>query len=203
MWWIINNDGFFFVDNNGKRIEGKSLIFDYGTIINHSQRESDDRIKYDVYELKGTPFTKDLFTFLADNSSVEWNLATGGWVASGTDIHYLTTSHSEGTEVGIISLIETQLSKGYNLLHLYHNHPKGTTFPSGLGYGIYPWLGKGDKQHAEDITRLFGNNVRFSIYSSNIKQFISYGPDSSIADFPEFWKFHGNKWIILSVVFKL
>ncbi len=186
-------DGFFFVDNDGNRIEGKSLIFDYGTVLSHSLRGCDDENKFDIYELKGTPLTKELFTFLADNSSVEWNLATGGWVASAADIHYLTTSHSENTEVGIIYLIETQLSKGYNLLHLYHNHPKGTTFPSGLGYGILSGLGKGDKQHAEDITRLFGNNVRFSIYSSNKKQFISYGPNSSISDFPEFWIYHGNK----------
>lgn len=186
-------DSFFIVDDDGKKIDEKNLILGYGTVVSFSQRETKDKEKYDIFELTGSPQTKDLFTFLADNTSVEWNLATGGWIASGTYNDYITTSHSKGNEIGIVSLIENQLSKGYYLLHLYHNHTNGSAFPSGLGYNVYDGFEMGDKQHAGWVSSIFGDDVRFSIYVPNKKQFVSYGPNSTIADFPEFWDFHSKK----------
>ena len=168
------------------------MILDYGSVLNYSRRDISENQEYDVFELKSSNHSKELFTFLADNSTVEWDLATGGWIASGAEIDYLTTSHSEGTDYGISDLLEKQLSKGYCLLHLYHNHPNGAAFPSGLGYGIWPGHRKGDKQHAVDVSRVFGDAVRFSIYTSAKKQFTSYGPNSSIADFLELYDFHGR-----------
>ena len=186
-------DGFFIVSDAGKRTAEKSLILPYGTVVNYFNRENSKKEEYDVFELTGNSQTKQLFTFLADNTSVEWNLATGGWIASGAYLDYLTTSHNDDKELGIVSLIDDQLSKGYYLLNLYHNHPDNSSFPSGLGYKIFGDFEPGDKQHAQWVSQLFGDKVRFSIYVSNKKQFVSYGPNSSLADFPEFWDFHIKK----------
>ena len=183
-------DGLYMVDESGTRIPDAQLILDYGTVRSHSHRNISEEKEYDLFELNSNGRSEEVFTFLADNTSVEWSLATGGWIASGTDIDYLTTSHDEAKESGIVSLMVNQLFKGYKLLHLYHSHTNGSAFPSGLGYGFIDNAISGDKQHAQDVTRIFGNKVGFSIYIPDNKHFVSYGPNSSFADFPEYWDFH-------------
>ena len=72
---------------------------------------------FDQYETKGDDKSKDLFEFVAKNTSVEWSLTGVGKEAEGKNI--LTTSHLEGSDIGGGYL----LAYGYSIRSHVHSHP--------------------------------------------------------------------------------
>ena len=140
------HDAFFFVSKAGKRVKGKSLSFEYGTIEKASGQKTDGGTRYDVYQVRGDKHAKQLFESFAKNTSVEWSIMqTGTEGAKG--LNYLTTSHSEKRESGMVDLFNKQLKNGYTLRAFYHSHPSNVLIPSNIGgkYGDIPIAKKNDR----------------------------------------------------------
>ena len=81
------HDAFFIVDDDNKRIEGKSISFRHGTVfrsfkshtkikekvIENGEKKEKEVIKnYNVFEVRGDGNSTNLFEFMAENTSVEW-----------------------------------------------------------------------------------------------------------------------------------
>lgn len=128
-------DNIFMVDQDGARIEGQSISFEYGTItavrkptVKHSDTESGDveETTATIFEVSGDENATKMFEFLADpsNTNVEWTHASIGTESS--DKNIVGTSHKQSsTSVGHY-LRQTK----YTLKEVYHNHPSGIPRPS-------------------------------------------------------------------------
>ena len=104
------------------------------------------------WQVKGDENAKELFEFLANNSSVEWghfNVSKGG--TNGRN--YLVTSHSEDniafSFLGISGFIKT-----FN-----HNHPNGTTTPSDKDWGMYDYISYHNWEYSEFQNKEFNCNI--------------------------------------------
>lgn len=143
---IIDNnesDNFYIVDDDGNRQEGMAIRFDYGTIESHRSQSgtyqkrnadgtsSKEVTTIDIFKIRGDKNGTKLFEFLADNTNVEWSQAKTG-VEGDKGLDFLTTGHIDYAEPGMSGLINKQLSGGYTIRELNHNHPNGTAIPSGI-----------------------------------------------------------------------
>ena len=170
------HDAFFFVSKAGKRVKGKSLSFEYGTIEKASGQKTDGGTRYDVYQVRGDKHAKQLFESFAKNTSVEWSIMqTGAEGAKG--LNYLTTSHSEKSESGMVDLFNKQLKNGYTLRAFYHSHPSNVLIPSNIG-GKY-----GDIPIAKKMTEISNQSITFGIYGPKIGEYVTFGPNSKIEDY--------------------
>lgn len=170
------HDAFFFVSKAGKRVKGKSLSFEYGTIEKASGQETDGGTRYDVYQVRGDKHAKQLFESFAKNTSVEWSIMqTGTEGAKG--LNYLTTSHSEKSESGMVDLFNKQLKNGYTLRAFYHSHPSNVLIPSNIG-GKY-----GDIPIAKKMTEISNQSITFGIYGPKSGEYVTFGPNSKIEDY--------------------
>jgi RHS repeat-associated protein len=190
-------DNFYMVDNDGNRIEGKSITFDYGTVESHRsqsgtyQKRNADGTRsevvttIDIFKVRGDDNGTQLFEFFADNTSVEWSQAKTG-IEGDKGLNFLTTGHIEYTEPGIAALINGQLSGGYTIRELNHNHPGGTAVPSGI-----PGLtgSSGDVSFAKAVTEWYkkaypnrSSSPTYNIYITG-KGYIPYSKDSKKEDY--------------------
>ena len=170
------HDAFFFVSKAGKRVKGKSLSFEYGTIEKASGQKTDGGTRYDVYQVRGDKHAKQLFESFAKNTSVEWSIMqTGTEGAKG--LNYLTTSHSEKRESGMVDLFNKQLKNGYTLRAFYHSHPSNVLIPSNIG-GKY-----GDIPIAKKMTEISNQSITFGIYGPKSGEYVTFGPNSKIEDY--------------------
>lgn len=170
------HDAFFFVSKAGKRVKGKSLSFEYGTIEKASGQKTDGGTRYDVYQVRGDKHAKQLFESFAKNTSVEWSIMqTGTEGAKG--LNYLTTSHSEKSESGMVDLFNKQLKNGYTLRAFYHSHPSNVLIPSNIG-GKY-----GDIPIAQKMTEISNQSITFGIYGPKSGEYVTFGPNSKIEDY--------------------
>lgn len=170
------HDAFFFVSKAGKRVKGKSLSFEYGTIEKASGQKTDGGTRYDVYQVRGDKHAKQLFESFAKNTSVEWSIMqTGTEGAKG--LNYLTTSHSEKSESGMVDLFNKQLKNGYTLRAFYHSHPSNVLIPSNIG-GKY-----GDIPIAKKMTEISNQSITFGIYGPKSGEYVTFGPNSKIEDY--------------------
>lgn len=170
------HDAFFFVSKAGKRVKGKSLSFEYGTIEKASGQKTDGGTRYDVYQVRGDKHAKQLFESFAKNTSVEWSIMqTGTEGAKG--LNYLTTSHCEKSESGMVDLFNKQLKNGYTLRAFYHSHPSNVLIPSNIG-GKY-----GDIPIAKKMTEISNQSITFGIYGPKIGEYVTFGPNSKIEDY--------------------
>ena len=170
------HDAFFFVSKAGKRVKGKSLSFEYGTIEKASGQKTDGGTRYDVYQVRGDKHAKQLFESFAKNTSVEWSIMQT--VTEGAKgLNYLTTSHSEKSESGMVDLFNKQLKNGYTLRAFYHSHPSNVLIPSNIG-GKY-----GDIPIAQKMTEISNQSITFGIYGPKSGEYVTFGPNSKIEDY--------------------
>lgn len=120
-----------------------------------------------------------MFEFLSQKTKVEWGHAKLG-VEGDNGLNYLTSSHKESSEAGMTKLINGQLRHGYTAREFNHSHPRNTPIPSGI-----PGLTgeTGDILWAKQASKIFGNNVKYNIFTPKDSKYISYGPKSTITDF--------------------
>ena len=171
------HDAFFFVSKAGKRVKGKSLSFEYGTIEKASGQKTDGGTRYDVYQVRGDKHAKQLFESFAKNTSAEWSIMqTGTEGAKG--LNYLTTSHNEKSESGMVDLFNKQLKNGYTLRAFYHSHPSNVLIPSNIG-GKY-----GDILIAKKMTEISNQSITFGIYGPKSGKYVTFGPNSKTEDYP-------------------
>ena len=172
------HDAFFMVDDDKKRIDGKSITFEYGTIKSSFKSHDIDGKPYDVYTMKGDDNSTQLFEFLADNTSVEWSQMRFG-LEGKRGLNVLTTSHSENREFGSIDMLNKQYSYGYYMREDIHSHPHNTPIPSGFGE---EYEGTGDMEYARQLQGIYPH-VKLKIYTPKTKRYINYDKDSTINDF--------------------
>ena len=172
------HDAFFIVDYKGKRIKERSLFFDYGTVEKATTQMNDKGILYDVYQIRGDRSSCKLFEFLANKTSVEWSWMQTG-IPGNNGLNFITSSHNHSEEVGMSELFFNQLKYGYTIRKNIHSHPENKPYPSGLVDEKKP----GDIQFAQYITNVSKQNPAFQIYLPGKRKYISYGPNSTAADF--------------------
>jgi RHS repeat-associated protein len=127
-------DNIFMVDQDGARIEGKSISFEYGAITavrnpTVNQKTKSGEVKetnLTIFEVNGDKNATQMFEFLADpsNTNVEWTHASIGTETS--DKNIVGTSHQESS-TGVGHYLRTS---NYTLKEVYHNHPGGISRPS-------------------------------------------------------------------------
>ena len=186
------HDAFFIVDDDNKRIEGKSISFKYGFVkmtfksharvkekgIEKGKTKEKETIKhFDVYETRGDANSTKLFEFLADNTTVEWSQMRFG-VKGGNGLNVLTTSHIQDIEYGSPSMLSKQYLYGYHMREHIHSHPQNTPIPSGFG----EYEGTGDMEFARYLQGI-RPNVRLKLYIPRTNLYINYDRESTINDF--------------------
>ncbi len=175
-------DAFFMVDKKGKRIEGKEVIFESGTIEKFQSQYSDEyKTVLDWYNVRGDENGKQLFEFFSNNTTSEFSqLQLGEKGEKGLNI--VSTSHQERRESSIIYLLENQYKHGYTIRGHNHNHPNNTPYPSGL------LTGGSDIGFASYLTDNSLNNGSgipdLNIYIPKTGKYIKYDRNSMPEDFP-------------------
>ena len=167
------HDAFFIVDDDNKRIEGKSISFRHGTVfrsfkshtkikekvIENGEKKEKEVIKnYDVYEMRGDNNSTKLFEFMAENTSVEWGHMKLG-IEGDKGYNVLTTSHEERNEYGAADMLNKQYLGGYTIREHTHSHPLNTPRPSEYN----PKTKTGDLGFALDLHK-FRPKVIFKLY---------------------------------------
>ena len=175
------HDAFFMVDNKGKRVDGKSLTFKYGTVLKTStitlkKEKGKEKETGDIYRIRGDKQGTQLFEFLAKNTSVEWSQAQTGQKGS-KGLNFISTSHHEKTEQTMSTLFNKQLDYNYTIRFMNHSHPRNTRKPSGFR-DTY-----GDIQFARDIINHTGQLVKFNIFIPVDSSYIPFSSDSKEEDF--------------------
>ena len=173
------HDAFFITDKKGKRIDGKSLFFKYGTVEKATTQKNSEKKLYDVYQIRGDNSSSKLFEHFAQNTSVEWSLMQTG-VAGEKGLNFITTSHDHSEEAGMNDLFTRQLKYGYTIRKHVHNHPENTPYPSGLDK-----KGIGDMLFVKQITNISKQSPVFQIYLPQKRKYINYGPNSIDIDFQQ------------------
>ncbi|MCL1942378.1 MAG: hypothetical protein FWF54_02355 [Candidatus Azobacteroides sp.] len=204
--WEINQDGrivnhyndaiqdaFYMVNANGKRIGGKSIFFKYGTVsqsmvtITYKNRKG---WSYDLYSVKGIDNADALFTFMANNTNVEFSLGIFGKEKGGETSNFITTTHQGTTEGGMRDVYMKQFMAGNVMMENMHNHPAiyDAPYPSGLPdissgrTGDVPFA----KSVVDNTKRISAITPIFWIYDPKTGQKIPYGPNSVKSDFSYF-----------------
>ena len=127
------HDAFFFVDEEGNRIDGSSLKFRYGTVENYnketfSKRDSKGNLiggEFDTYTIRGDNKATELFealAFFTQLTDVEWgHIKTG--IEGENGLNFITTSHLVRKEAGFAILGERLINDGYTIRAMNHSHP--------------------------------------------------------------------------------
>ena len=182
------HDAFFIVNDNGERVEGKGIFFNYGFISKSFKSHTKEKViengktkeikrNFDVYVLRGDANSKKLYEFLTENTSVEWSKMSFG-VEGNRGLNVLTTSHKEDIEYGVTSMLSKQYLFDYTIREQIHNHPYNIPFPSGFG----EYYGTGDMEFARQLQGI-RPSVRLFIYLPGTKKYVGYNKDSTIDDF--------------------
>ena len=185
--WLINNKGYvtrkynkdgdfiYFVGGNGKQPCTPTLSFKYGTI----EGKPLDNGKYYAFKVRGTKNAASLFETLATYTDVEWSEALNGGDKDNSKKGYIVTTHMEKQDEGMKYLVNNGIvnkDDGFNIFN--HNHPSGTTYyPSGLDNK------KSDIGFAMEMVEIFGQSIRFNIFSPDLQKYIPYGPNSKRSEF--------------------
>ncbi len=167
-------DNIYIIDQDGARIDGQSISFEYGTITAVRNPEIKQRTKtgdleevtLTLFEVNGDENAKKMFEFLADPSStnVEWTNASIGKAMS--DKNVVGTSHKQSsTAVGHYLRIFK-----YTLKEVYHNHPSGVPRPS-----------NGDRDAASLYYKV-NKNILLAIYA-HPGRYVLYNENGLIGNF--------------------
>lgn len=137
-----DKDEVFTVTSSG---DTTSVSFAYGTIEQQENRKVGDEVKYTWFDVRGDENGTKLFEFFANNTTVEWSQFMMG-VEGDKGLNVISTSHELGEENAAPFLMENKLMNGYTIRQYIHNHPGGSTKPSGEVDWTHPKTGK--KYHA-------------------------------------------------------
>jgi RHS repeat-associated protein len=171
----------FTTDADGNK-NYNSISFEYGTVESQRTTALNSTDTYDTYKVRGDANGTQIFEFLSQNTNVEWSQAKTG-VEGDKGLNFLTTSHDEKMERGMTNLINGQLVYKYTAREFNHNHPKNERYnhiPSGI-----PGLtgDGGDVSWSQQVSNIFGNQVKFSIYTPNTRKYHPFGPYSKKSDY--------------------
>jgi RHS repeat-associated protein len=160
-------DSFHVVDEDGERIEGKSITFEYGTLTGQRNptnvKVKGEPVKLTTFEIKGDENATKLFEFMSDtkNTGVEWTHAKIG--TSTSDKNIVGSTHNKSsTAVG-----HYLRATGYNLKEVNHNHPSGNNTAS-----------PGDRNGAK-LYHSKNPSTRLKIYSNKTKSYRGYDENGS------------------------
>ncbi len=112
-------DAFHIVDDNGKRLDGKSIEFEKGTVNTLFQEKTTNST---IFDINGDDNAEKLFKFFDKNTEVEWNHDRVGVECNSGN--FITTSHQEGRVANVIDWL------GFFVRQSDHNHPSNNPFPS-------------------------------------------------------------------------
>ena len=118
-----------------------SVSFTYGTIEQQEERKEGDKVKYTWFDVRGDKNGTKLFEFFANNTTVEWSQFMMG-IEGDNGLNVISTSHELGEENAAPFLMENKLMNGYTIRQYIHNHPGGSTKPSGAAEWTHPKTGK-------------------------------------------------------------
>jgi uncharacterized protein RhaS with RHS repeats len=155
-------------DNDGN-MTNASFDLDKGILDN--QKETSETTYMSV---KGNEQAEGLFTFLSENTEVEW-----GRLSYGKSSNYLSTNNS-AYDNGIETIAYDKFFKGRKenqIKSIDHSHPNGT-LPSGFGAvkGFLP-KGQGDKAFAEWMYKYFpatAPSIKLRVYNPIQKTYTRY-----------------------------
>jgi hypothetical protein len=120
-------DNIYMVDQDGARIDGQSISFEFGTITavkNPTITTGKGEKSLTILEVNGDQNATSLFEFLGNQETVEWTHAKIGTERSARNI--VGTSHDEAsTPVGHYLRLTN-----YTLREVNHNHPSPSNLPS-------------------------------------------------------------------------
>ncbi len=174
---------------NGEVDKSKSLTVEKGILGNGGEgqlRTREGMIKFDYYQAKGNQ-ARDLFTFAANNSDVEWGLSI---FSDGNN--YVTTSHSQTSEAGIVGVVVNK-EFGHQPMNMLtprlvestHSHPFGISSPSGLTIEGDNTDRRGDMS----VTRIFESKyftpIKYNIYTPSDGKYTPYSSKSKMPNLME------------------
>jgi len=154
---------------NGEKITSQEYA--KGTIKSSKSYTEKDGTKWSYLRVKGDDDGKSMFEFLAKNTEQEWGHTKLGDKEGAKGLNYLTTSYEKSTESGFGLLIDKKLSySNYTLREHNHNHPSGSSYPSGssdrrsTGEKAGTW---GDIKALDDYSNIFNvKSAKYHIYTT-------------------------------------
>ncbi|MCX4288882.1 MAG: hypothetical protein OSJ46_05215 [Duncaniella sp.] len=117
------------IDCNGDILASRFLDAS-GVITSATVETTSNGVEYDLYQITGDKNSTQVFEFLSDNIGNEFS-HTKTTTVTDPEKNYVTTSGHSSAELGISGLSD-KLSMGQTVREWTHNHPGGTTYPSGL-----------------------------------------------------------------------
>ncbi len=182
---MVDKDGNRMMDKDGNAIQTRE--FKYGTVESQETYTFSPDGKtidtFDVYQVKGDDAGTEIFNFMSDNvtgtSGVEFShIMTGESGDKG--LNFLTTSHEQQRESGMMHLVNGQLRNGYFIREYNHSHPY-SDFPSGLRTRTSDM---GFINSISDINRFWGTKEpKYHIYHVPTKKLIEYKTTSKPSEF--------------------
>ncbi|MDD2344762.1 MAG: JAB-like toxin 1 domain-containing protein [Bacteroidales bacterium] len=154
-------DAFHIVDDKGKRIDGKSVGFEKGTVlgrVNYNKKYGKENKNIDIYAVNNSNDGEKLHQFFTENTNVEF--ARFDIKQGDNEINIIGTSHDAGADYSSPD-IKNYLTKNGglgSLLNFDHNHPNDYAMPSGFGKNDK----NGDKFFIESIEKV-NSNTNFRI----------------------------------------
>ncbi len=164
---LVNRDGSQRKDEDGNDL---TLEFDYGTVETQETIDTGNGKSFDVYKVRSDENATKLFEFLSNNISIEPSSVEFSHIKTGIEgangLNFISTSHSSGSEFGMINLYADRLQFYYTLRDMTHSHPISNNF------------GRNDSTFVKQVT---GNQIKnkltvpnFNIYHVPTKKYIPY-----------------------------
>lgn len=174
-------DTFFIIDENGNRMDEKSISFEPGTVIKQVTQEYyyNDNGQliidtYDYYKMNSDENANEFFKFLAENTNVEWSqmqLIDNKYM----EHNYVSTSHHTNAEHSSINILSQSNMTNLHLITHIHNHPglANDGYPSGMPGDAC--VASGDIRFAQTDTIKEMNKRRIhQKYDINLPKFFIY-----------------------------
>ena len=125
----IDNDNKFdqihIIDEAGKRLSS-SKEYEAETIFNMQEDVPSNSSlcgNATIFEVGNQEVSDEIFSFMAENTSVEWGTLQAESKDDGSCHNFVGTNHNEG-RINVTTIIE---NKGYSIERTMHNHPDGLT----------------------------------------------------------------------------
>ena len=173
--WRINQGGFVeqIIENDEKDIitilddAGEvynTLEFKSGTIQEKKFHQNGE--EYTYYQIDETQAAQSLFEFVANYTAVEWSLAKLEHKGNGNTKNFIITANSHNKNEGMRAMLNTRIDGeylwlNYNANEFSHNHPSGSTRPSGTS----SMATSGDIPFAKTVSSLFNKQPIFKIFT--------------------------------------
>src|SRR5690606_19278675 len=159
-----------FVNNNGKELhqykygEDGSFNEDFdlhkAKFVNGETKTSDD-VTY-LTSFENNDKVDELFLKIVDYSNVEFEKVALKF--KNKNYYLLATTGDSSTVTYFGSTANSCKKRGFHLFSHSHNHPSGTSFPSGHNDEGIPQNNQGDVGFARNMRLLFGDKVNFYLY---------------------------------------